>query len=240
MSLWSSLLDTVFPPRCPGCGGEGADWFCGDCLAGTPMPVAPLCETCGLPLPPASPAERCRACLDHPPAFGRARACASYHAHDGGSAPLRAALHRYKYAHDLSEAGPLARLLMERCPFDVAAYDLLVPVPLHLSRLRWRGFNQAQLLARPLARRARRPLDPFALERRRATQAQVRLDLEGRRSNVRGAFAVVHPRRVENRRILLVDDVYTSGATADACARALRGARAAAVDVLALAHAVVS
>ena len=236
MSLWSATLDAFFPPNCPGCGREDETRFCPDCLRRIPLPAEPLCVACGLTLPSPSPAARCRTCLDHPPAFRRARACAAYAA-DEQDAPLRSVLHRYKYERDLAEAATLSDLLLQRCPLDPSEYDVIVPVPLHLERLRWRGFNQAQVLALPLARRTRVRLDPFALERVKSTDPQVRLDAEARRRNVRGAFRVTHPQAVRGKRVLLFDDVYTSGATADACARALLDARAGLVDVLALAHA---
>ena len=239
MSLWSAALDALFPPRCPGCDRPHAPRLCDACLARTPLPLDPLCECCGLPQSPASDGGRCRACVERLPAFRRARACASYRARDDAFGPLRSVLHRYKYARDLAQVGPLRELMARRCPFDLREYDIVVPVPLHLARLRWRGFNQAQLLAEPLARRSGVPVDPFVLERVRATQPQVHLVLKARLDNVRGAFRVDRPGRVRGRRVLLVDDVYTSGATADACAAVLMQAEAKVVDVLALAHAIV-
>jgi ComF family protein len=113
-----------------------------------------------------------------------------------------------------------------------------MPVPLHVSRLRWRGFNQAQLLATPLARQAGVPLDALSLERIRHTRPQVELTEAERRRNVAHAFRVTRPGRVHRRRILLVDDVYTTGATVDECSRELKRAGAASVDVLVLARAV--
>jgi len=204
-----------------------------------PVPSPPLCAICGTNLEPSNPSDRCRACLDHPPAFVRARACALYDAADPRAEGLRAVIHRYKYEHDLTEAAPLSALLADRCPLDLRDYDTVVPVPLHLSRLRWRGFNQAQVLIAPLARRAGVSCDAFSLERTRPTLPQVRLDAAMRRRNVHGAFRACRPERIRRRRILLFDDVFTSGATVDACARELRSAGAEAVDVLTLAHAAV-
>jgi ComF family protein len=110
-------------------------------------------------------------------------------------------------------------------------------VPLHLRRLRWRGFNQAQLLAAALAARGDLAVDPFALVRHRPTPPQVGLDATARRRNVVGAFAVPDPFRVRAKRVLLVDDVYTSGATTNECSRVLRAAGARRVDVCVLARA---
>jgi len=117
-------------------------------------------------------------------------------------------------------------------------HDLLVPVPLHLRRLRWRGFNQALLLTRPLAQRCGARLDPFVLARTRPTSPQVGLDEAARRRNIAGAFAVRDPAVVRRRSVLLIDDVYTTGATVEECARVLRRAGASRVDVLVLARAV--
>lgn len=167
-----------------------------------------------------------------------ARACATYVASAPASAPLKRALQRYKYVPDVSLAPALGRLLLVHCPLTPASYDVLVPVPLHIRRLRWRGFNQAQLLARHVARQNRLPLDPFALERTRATDPQVELDDDARRRNVNGAFVVPDAARVRGRRVLLVDDVYTTGATANECSRTLLRAGARHVDVLVLARAI--
>ena len=117
--------------------------------------------------------------------------------------------------------------------FDV---DLMVPVPLHPKRLRWRGFNQSLLLARQVSRRYDVPVDPFVLERRRETVAQTQLTEEERRQNVRGAFEADPKKSLKGRRVLLVDDVYTSGATVNECSRVLMRAGAREVTVLTLAR----
>jgi ComF family protein len=181
---------------------------------------------------------RCSRCLAATPSYGRARACAVYDAADRADHPLKAALQRYKYNPDVSLARPLGRLLAARCPLPAGTYSVIMPVPLHLTRLRWRGFNQSQLLAWSLARRAGVPLDAFSLERVRPTRPQVELDHAARQQNVKHAFQVQRPERVRGQRILLVDDVYTTGATADECSRELMRGGAAAVDVLTLARAV--
>jgi ComF family protein len=129
-------------------------------------------------------------------------------------------------------------MLVAQTCFRAGEHDLVVPVPLHRDRLRWRGFNHSCLLAAPLARRLSLPLAPTVVCRKRATQPQVSLPETRRLSNVRGAFGVPDHRRVAGRRILLVDDVYTTGATVAACATALDRAGAAVIDVLTLARAV--
>jgi ComF family protein len=117
-------------------------------------------------------------------------------------------------------------------------YDIIVPVPLHTERLRWRGFNQSLLLAQAIGRGQQIPVDPFLLERIRSTVPQTQLNERERQANVRGAFAVVAAERLQGKHVLLVDDVYTSGATVQECAKTLRREGAAAVDVFTLARAV--
>lgn len=182
----------------------------------------------------------CGRCVADPPAFGAARAAAIYDASEPADQPLKSVLQRYKYSRDVGLAAPLARLLQQRSPVDVANYDVLMPVPLHLSRLRWRGFNQALLLARRIGRHHGVRVDAFSLERSRATQPQVELDENDRRRNVARAFRVTRPAKIRDRRILLVDDVYTTGSTVNECSRELLGAGARSVDVLVLARAVIT
>jgi ComF family protein len=145
-------------------------------------------------------------------------------------------LQRYKYNRDVSLAPVLGALLYQRTPLAASTYDVIIPVPLHISRLRWRGFNQAHLLAQRFADDC--PIDPYSLRRVRPTRPQVDLNESERRRNVAGAFQVTRPQHVDGRRILLVDDVYTTGATVDECSHALVRAGAHSVDVLVLARAV--
>jgi ComF family protein len=161
-----------------------------------------------------------------------------YDAGDAAANPLKTALQRYKYSRDVGLARPLGELLVERCPLPVSEYDVVIPVPLHLTRLRWRGFNQAQFLAHILARPAGVPVDAVSLQRIRATRPQVELDETQRRRNVAQAFCVARPQAVHRRRVLLIDDVFTTGATVGECARVLLHAGAQGVDVLVLARAV--
>ena len=153
---------------------------------------------------------------------------------------LREALHAFKFRGKRAVARPLGDLLAEAGAGYPGARGagLLVPVPLYPDRERERGFNQAALLAERLGRLWGVAVAANALERTAATPAQTGLSGEERRRNVRGAFAVPRPARVAGRRVLLVDDVLTTGATADACARALRRAGAAEVGVLTVARAI--
>ena len=176
----------------------------------------------------SSPAP-CPGCLHHPPAFATARAAALYLPAAAGLNPLAAAVHKLKYGGHRPVADALGGLLSARYPFGADA--ILVPVPLHQARLRGRGFNQALLLARALARRRRLIVAPRALRRTRLTRAQPGLGAAARRRNLAAAFTTRSPEAVAGKAVVLIDDVLTTGATADACARALLAAGAMRVDV---------
>jgi ComF family protein len=207
--------------------------------------------------------EWCASCRTSPPHFTRARAVVRYR-HDSNVADMSDAndaqdpgdaddaahadapaggvvpsiIRRHKYGLDQSLAHALAECLGDELPLSAADYDVIIPVPLHLGRLRWRGFNQAAMLAVAVARRMERPLDLSTLVRVRETPPQTRQNRVERIKNLRRAFAVRSPARIASRRILLIDDVMTTGATADECARTLLAAGARRVDVLTLARAV--
>jgi ComF family protein len=250
---WNAALNLLYPPSCCGCGGATTrPGFCPPCHATIALPQSPLCTICGAPFQTRAGADHpCGRCLTRAPRFGRARACALYDARDAvtrdavtrdvvtdgpATDPLRSVLQRYKYNRDVSLAPVLGALLKQRAPLSAAAYDIIIPVPLHISRLRWRGFNQAHLLAQQFADGT--AIDPYSLTRVRPTQPQVELHESERRRNVAGAFRVTRPERIDGRRVLLVDDVYTTGATVDECSHMLVRAGAHCVDVLVLARAV--
>ena len=147
-------------------------------------------------------------------------------------------IRRHKYGRDQSLWRALAQCLGDSLPLNAGEYDLVIPVPLHSRRLRWRGFNQAALLGFAVARKIRCRLDVTTLTRIRDTPPQTWQDNAQRRQNVRGAFIVTRPNRIASRTLLLVDDVMTTGATLDECARTLLAAGAQRVDVFTLARAV--
>jgi ComF family protein len=235
------VLDLVFPAVCPVCGDRSdapaQRPFCGPCWRGLPVGLDPGCPVCGEPFPGLGGVLPCDACRRAPPPYAFARAAAEYR--DG----MREAIHALKFGARPVLAAPLGRLLAEAgtraLPVAPPEWvDGVVPVPLHPARLAERGFNQAELLAAPCGARWRVPVLTRALVRARPTLPQTDLDPAARRANVRDAFRVPRPATVLGRRLVLVDDVHTTGATVGAAARALRAAGAAAVGVLTLARVV--
>jgi ComF family protein len=235
--LGLGVLDAVMPPHCLTCeeAVEVQGTLCAGCFRFLHRITAPLCLRCGVPFLHAGQAGRdglCPGCLERPPVFDTARAALRY---DAASQKL---ILPFKHADRPELAGPLAAQMARAGAALLARCDLIAPVPLHWRRLFARRYNQAALLARHLARQARRPCIPDLLSRRRPTPPLGDLGAAARAALLDDAFAV-RPRailRLRGRRVLLVDDVMTSGATAEACARALLAAGAAAVDVLAAAR----
>jgi ComF family protein len=218
----------ALPPRCPGCGAvaEADHRFCGACWGKLRFLGPPWCAACGEPLDYDRGADaRCGPCLDRPPLHDGARAAVAY-----GEIARRVAL-RLKYGGRTAFAETVARPMARLVPEDA---ELLVPVPLHRWRLWSRGFNQAALIARAIGRTSGVPADAMVLGRMRATPVLRGLNPRERAKAVAGAFRVTErgQEAVRGKRIVLIDDVHTSGATADACARVLRKAGAARVNVL--------
>ena len=227
-----ALLDLLFPPRCVACGARGAV-LCGECRARIQPPIPPRCPRCGGPLP--ADGARCSLCAaGHAPhALDRLIAASVYE----GAA--RKAILALKFEGQRRAAVPLAALLAAAVREAGERVDVIVPVPLHQSRQRARGYNQAELLARRCARLLGVPCRAETLVRTRATPPQVGLSLVDRRRNIAGAFALADPTRtgdLAGRRIALIDDVATTGSTLDAAAGALRAASPAAILGLAVAR----
>jgi ComF family protein len=220
------FLDVVFPPRCVACGKQGA-FLCPGCRDAMPPALPPRCPLCWQP---EGRGEACGRCARTRPAFAGARSLCLF------QGPVREAVHALKYNHLSALARPMGELMAGYLKTAELPVDLVVPVPLFGRRRRLRGYNQSALLARELARLDGLPLAERGLSRRRDTPPQARsVDAEARRRNVAGAFAA-DGRRVEGRRVLLVDDVMTTGATLDACAQALRQGGAASVWALTFAR----
>lgn len=233
-----ALAAAVVPPVCLGCQRriEETDALCGDCWRQVVFIRPPLCDRLGLPLPfgPSSGTMISAAAAAEPPAWARARAAILY---ETGSIAARL-LHDMKYRDRLDARGLFGRWLVEAGRELLAEADLIAPVPLTRWRLVQRQFNQAAILAMEVSWRTGVAWCPDALAKTRETPPQASLSGSARRENVRGAFAVPARRvpQVEGRRVVLLDDVITTGATAEAATKALVSAGAARVDVLAVAR----
>lgn len=234
IALGRALADAVVPAVCVACRTPvaGHDELCAACWRQVAFIRPPICDRLGIPLPFGTGDIMISAAASaNPPVWGRARAVAAF---DG---VVRDLIHAFKYADRHDARRLFGRWLAQAGADLLPGADVLVPVPLARWRLLRRQFNQAAVLAQELSRRSGVRFHPDALRRTRATVSQVGLSHEERRRNVRNAFAVPARRAaaVSGRRIVLVDDVITTGATVEACARALLSAGATQVDVLALA-----
>ncbi len=229
--------DVLLPERCYVCGEivSGGGGLCAPCWEKITFVTAPLCWRCGRPYEFEIPGkQQCAACLRRPPVYDKARSCMVY---DDGSRSLVLA---FKHADRVDMAPVLAGWLQRAGADVIGAAQLITPVPLHWTRLWSRRFNQSAELARHLARLAGKTYAPEIIRRKRRTPSQARLRAGARAKNVRGAFSVPKKsaRRITGKRILLIDDVLTTGSTLNACAGVLLWAGAEAVDVLTLARVV--
>lgn len=218
------LLGMVLPQDCLLCKGPaGNDLFCPACAVELPRLPEPACPRCALP---SSQGDICGRCQRHPPHFDRLIALYPY------SFPLNRMIQHLKYGHELALAAWFGQKMALACAN--ASFDLIIPMPLHPSRMAERGFNQAMEISRPLAHARKLPIDNRCCERTRPTTPQEGLTLRQRRRNLKGAFAC--NRDLSGQHILLVDDVVTTGASASECARTLHLHGASQVTVLAVAR----
>lgn len=241
--MLKAFIDILFPPVCPLCEkGMAGAVFCKDCdaaLASSRITGA-VCIVCGAPFAAKTgQAHACGECLLEAPPFVRARSAFIY---EGAALD---AVHAFKYNGRVQLAVGLGRLAASAISLEAAprpgrecfSRGVVVPVPLHLRRLRERGFNQSLLIAREVAATLGMEVDYRSLRRTRYTEKQTGLTAAERRKNVVGAFEAARPERVCGKSVLLVDDVFTTGTTARECAKVLKAAGAV-VSVLTLARAV--
>ncbi len=217
----TTLLNACLPPSCLLCGSDSKGALCSPCAADLP-PLAPGCPQCA---EPTTHGERCGRCLTHPPHFDATIAVFRY------AFPLDRLMQAFKYRGELALADWFGGKLAERV--GEHSFGVILPMPLHPDRLRERGFNQAAELAKRVGKTLKIPVDFNACRRRRPTTSQADLPLDKRSANVRGAFECGV--NLSGQDILLIDDVMTTGATLDECARTLKlhGAKTVTVAVVA-------
>jgi ComF family protein len=231
----SGFISLLFPEKCPFCltlsnsQGQEIPGLCPACEKDIQWLVPPYCPGCGRPFPKGSTSHLCSDCLQRKLAYDWGRAAAKY------QGVLAQAIQRFKYHGEINLAGPLG-WLWNRIQFEDHSFEAIIPVPLHPARLRERGFNQALLLGKILGKIHNKPVLPRALRRIINTIPQVQLDHSEREKNVRGAFAVRNQQEIMDKALLLVDDVFTTGATVNECARVLKKSGAGEVIILTLAR----
>ncbi len=238
----SAVLDLVFPRLCPVCESvldraEGSG-LCGGCSSEIELlGERAQCVCCGTPFGYESWGDEyggddshlCGKCIKGQYIFNKARSVAFYRG------KLRELLHGFKYEGKLGLSEILSRVLVDNYPVDFEEIDLVVPVPLHITKLREREFNQSHILAKSVGRELGVPTDPFLLRKLRPTRPQFEIKNEAeRKRNVRGAFEVSDKGRLDGRSVLLLDDVITTGSTTNECARMLKGNGAKIVNVFSL------
>lgn len=235
--LVTPLFELLFPAVCHLCKefitAAGEVKLCPDCLAKAPPLLSPKCSCCGHPFEsPVGTDHLCGSCITDPPPFSAARAALLF---EGSTREL---IHQFKYSRRVILRSPLG--LLSAVHLDAFAREfgaaLILPVPLHIKRLRERGFNQAILLGEIYAQRWGVPLSRNNLRRIRWTEPQVNLGAKERAANVKGAFAIDNAQEISGKKIFLIDDVYTTGSTAKECCRLLLKTGAAEVAVLTVAR----
>ncbi|MFZ5917094.1 MAG: ComF family protein [Chloroflexota bacterium] len=217
--LVAELQALLYPPRCASCG-QSPSLLCDRCQRQIVPLLPPVCPLCGYP---SANGLFCHRCQTTPPAIDGIRSVAFF------EGPLREALHALKYNGLRAVAQPLGQLMARHWQADPLPADVILPVPLHRSRQRQRGYNQAAVLAGALAQEIGLPLRQDWLVRRRSTVSQTELDAVQRRENVAEAFEARADGVLTGKRVLLIDDVCTTGATLEACSIALRRAGAQSV-----------
>ncbi len=226
--------EVMFPPQCHCCRRTGtgiSGGLCRLCFQKVPYIDGPLCSVCGRNFVSSQPTTHlCGECLRRPPPYSRASAVTYY------EEPVRTLLHRLKYRYDTTAVGPLLKIARS---FDISPFescDIIVPVPLYRHRLQDRGMNQALVLARLLFADTRSRIMPGILVKKQQTPSQTACDAAGRRKNLRGAFALIDRLSIRDKKICLVDDIYTTGTTVAECAQTMMQVNAAEIVVLTFAR----
>ena len=229
----SQISDAFFPRICLACScvlpTGRPEFFCADCFCRITFLQGSLCPVCGITFPDSSAGNHlCGSCMEHPHWFDFARAAVAY------EGIILDAIHRFKYGRDLTAGAALAGLLadFDFDGVDFSAFDAMIPVPLHVQRLRERRFNQSLVLAHALGKKRGVTVDFSLLKRQRFTLTQTGLNKSERDTNISGAFAANRLDRIRGGSFLLVDDVYTTGATINECAKTLVKAGAKRVAAL--------
>jgi ComF family protein len=231
-ALCAAVFELLFPTCCLACKTQlrssRPPLLCKVCRAKISLISKPFCSCCGAP----NMEQHCRNCQEHSFAFDQARSLFLYQ-----EEPIKSLILQLKFGRSLVGLSTFAALQQK----DEAAAlfqepDLILPVPLHISRLRWRGFNQSLLVTETFFPTWKRKIHPDLLRRHRATVPQTRLDGAARRSNLAGAFSLCEPKAVQGRRVLLSDDVFTTGSTLHECAQVLRQAGAQEISAFTVAR----
>jgi ComF family protein len=240
MSLSEALNDIgeiIFPPQCLGCAEIlhpfTGEIFCPVCSDKIQLITGSICPVCGTTFPDSpAPNHLCGDCLEHKTYFSHARAVFCYDDF------ILNAIHQFKYSRNISVGEMLASFMADFSfpDIDFTDYSLMIPVPLHIKRLRERGFNQSLVLARALEKKRRIPVSFSLLKRHKFTLTQTGSNRNERKQNIKGAFEVTDRKKIAGKNIILVDDVYTTGATINECSKTLIRAGAQKVAVLTLAR----
>lgn len=228
-TILKSAINIIIPHMCQLCGSQTDDYICVNCKQDINFISGSVCTRCGMPfISKESSNHLCSGCIKKKSPFKMARSIAEY------NGVLLDAIHKLKYNGKTSLAKPLGLIMADGLHLD--NYNIIVPVPLHKKRLKERGFNQSLLLAREISKKHNIPIDYLNLKRIRWTEPQINLKGEERLKNVKGSFAVENARVFKNKNILLIDDVYTTGATVKECSKVLKKTGAKGVFVLTLAR----
>lgn len=228
-----TIVSFIYPAQCRVCekviGIESISYVCDSCCENIDYIVPPWCEICGIP----NTENVCIDCATNPPQYGKLRTIGNYRG------ALQQLIHLYKFEKRTNLVKYLVQLIITNFPNDLTLdeYDYILPIPIHKRRLRERGFNQTVLLADHISKQSNNPILTNALIREKNTSPQSSLDREARQTNIIGAFALRRSEIIRNKKILVLDDVYTTGATVREVVKVLWTADPMDIDVLTLARA---